>query len=72
MKSELTDDLIKCFTKLPEGVRQTARKSYKLWQQNPAHPSYRELVLAFLRRFALQSATTSRLPARNLSRQARR
>ncbi|RPH91286.1 MAG: hypothetical protein EHM73_03195, partial [Chroococcales cyanobacterium metabat2.561] len=39
MKSELTDDFVKCFAKLPEIVQQTARKNYKLWKQNPTHPS---------------------------------
>jgi hypothetical protein len=40
MKSELTDDFVKCFAKLPEIVKQTARKNYKLWKQNPTHPSW--------------------------------
>ncbi|MGK7880835.1 MAG: hypothetical protein AB4060_12145 [Crocosphaera sp.] len=39
MKSELTDDFLKCFAKLPETVKQTARKNYKLWKQNPKHAS---------------------------------
>ncbi|NES70627.1 MAG: hypothetical protein F6K24_38175 [Okeania sp. SIO2D1] len=39
MKSELTDEFVKCFAKLPETVQQTARKNYKLWKQNPNHPS---------------------------------
>ena len=39
MKSELTDDFVKCFAKLPEIVKQNARKNYKLWKQNPTHPS---------------------------------
>jgi hypothetical protein len=39
MKSELTDEFIQCFAKLPERVQKTARKNYKLWQQNPDHPS---------------------------------
>lgn len=39
MKSELTDDFLKCFAKLPETVKQTAQKNYKLWKQNPTHPS---------------------------------
>ena len=30
---------MKCFAKLPEIVKQTARKNYKLWKQNPTHPS---------------------------------
>ena len=39
MKSELTDEFIKCFADLPERVQKTARKNYKLWKQNPSHPS---------------------------------
>ncbi|MBW4579402.1 MAG: hypothetical protein KME42_07485 [Tildeniella nuda ZEHNDER 1965/U140] len=39
MKSELTDEFIQCFAKLPERVQKTARKNYKLWQQNSDHPS---------------------------------
>ncbi|MER3445610.1 MAG: hypothetical protein C4291_01710 [Candidatus Dadabacteria bacterium] len=38
MKLELTEDFIECFRKLPERVRQTARKNYKLWKENP-YPS---------------------------------
>ena len=39
MKSELTQEFIKCFSELPERVQKTARKNYKLWKQNPFHPS---------------------------------
>lgn len=39
MKSEITDEFIKLFAFLPERVRHTARKNYKLWKQNPTHPS---------------------------------
>lgn len=39
MKSELTDEFIKCFADLPERVKKTARKNYRLWQRNPSHPS---------------------------------
>ncbi len=39
MNSELTDEFIKCFADLPERVQKTARKNYKLWKQNPSHPS---------------------------------
>ncbi|EAZ91403.1 ParE family toxin-like protein [Crocosphaera chwakensis] len=39
MKSELTNDFLKCFAKLPETVKQTARKNYKLWKDNTTHPS---------------------------------
>ena len=39
MKSELTDEFIQCFSALPGIVKETARKNYKLWKQNPFHPS---------------------------------
>jgi len=39
MKSELTDEFIEYFADLPERVQKTARKNYKLWKQNPSHPS---------------------------------
>ncbi|PSF34512.1 hypothetical protein C7H19_18975 [Aphanothece hegewaldii CCALA 016] len=39
MKSELTNEFIKYFSDLPERVQKTARKNYKLWKQNPSHPS---------------------------------
>lgn len=39
MKSELTNEFLQCFAQLPERVKQTARKNYKLWKQNPTHPS---------------------------------
>ncbi len=39
MKSELSPDFIKRFHRLPERVRRTARKNYKMWKTNPHHPS---------------------------------
>ena len=39
MKSELTKEFINYFAELPEEVKKTARKNYKLWMQNPGHPS---------------------------------
>jgi hypothetical protein len=39
MKSELTDEFVKSFAGLPKRVQKTARKNYKLWKQNPSHPS---------------------------------
>lgn len=38
MKSELTQEFLECFRNLPERVKQTARKNYRLWRQNPRHP----------------------------------
>jgi hypothetical protein len=39
MKSELTDEFIQSFADLPNRVKKTAQKNYKLWKQNPSHPS---------------------------------
>ncbi len=39
MKSQITDDFPDCFRRLPETVREQARKAYRLWRSNPQHPS---------------------------------
>ena len=39
MKSELDKDFIILFNNLQERVKITARKNYKLWKENPRHPS---------------------------------
>lgn len=39
MKSQITSDFVDLFRKLPEHVRETARKNYGLWVENHAHPS---------------------------------
>lgn len=39
MNSELSQEFIEEFHKLPERVKRTARKNYKLWKSNPSHPS---------------------------------
>ena len=39
MKSYVTDDFIKAFRALPDGVKDLARKHYRLWRANPYHPS---------------------------------
>jgi hypothetical protein len=39
VKSELTEEFIDCFLKLPERVRRTDRKNYNIWKKNPHHPS---------------------------------
>lgn len=39
MKSLLTEDFIHAFGGLPASVQAQARKSYRLWRANPAHPS---------------------------------
>jgi hypothetical protein len=39
MKSSRTQDFRKLFAKLPNRVKETARKNYQLWQENLSHPS---------------------------------
>lgn len=39
MSSQLTDEFIALFSTLPVEVRRKARKNYRLWKANPAHPS---------------------------------
>lgn len=39
MNSFLTDDFLAHFGELPAEVREQARKNYRLWKQNPYHPS---------------------------------
>ena len=39
MRSVLTEDFIVEYQKLPERIRQQARKNYQLWKVNPQHPS---------------------------------
>lgn len=41
MNSRITEDFLECFGKLPEAVKTQARKSYRLWKENPAHRSLR-------------------------------
>jgi hypothetical protein len=38
VKSQVTDDFMACFAKLPVEIRSLARKSYRLWRDNPGHP----------------------------------
>jgi len=39
MNSYLTEDFITCFGHLPDTVKKTAQKNYKLWKQDSSHPS---------------------------------
>jgi hypothetical protein len=39
VKSRVTEDFIALFAKLPAEVRARARKNYRLWRQDPSHPS---------------------------------
>ena len=41
MNSYLTEDFIACFAKLPDEIKERARKSYRLWKKDPYHPSLR-------------------------------
>ncbi len=39
MNSYLNEDFISCFIELPSSIQRQARKNYRLWKQNPYHPS---------------------------------
>jgi hypothetical protein len=39
VKSKVTEDFVACFARLPDEVKGKARKNYRLWRNNPAHPS---------------------------------
>ncbi len=39
MKSQTTKSFWKHYWALPSEIRQRARRTYKLWRDNPAHPS---------------------------------
>ena len=39
MKSFLTDEFFRCYRDIPESIRKEARVAYKLWNNDPHHPS---------------------------------
>jgi hypothetical protein len=39
VNSELTPEFLARFRRLPARIKNVARKNYKLWKKNPAHPS---------------------------------
>jgi hypothetical protein len=39
MKSSRTKDFRKLFVKLPQRIKETAKKNYELWKENPFHSS---------------------------------
>lgn len=39
MNSELTNEFVELFKKLPKNIRALASKNYKLWKNDPTHPS---------------------------------
>lgn len=39
MNSQITENFVECFARLPDAVKAQARKSYRLWKQDPSHPS---------------------------------
>jgi hypothetical protein len=38
VNSRLTEDFLFCYSRLPETVRAQARRAYRLWRADPAHP----------------------------------
>lgn len=41
MKSHITADFLKAYRSLPKEIREQARKAYRLFKENPNHPSLR-------------------------------
>jgi hypothetical protein len=41
MNSRITEDFVACFRRLPDEIQKLARKNYRLWRNNPRHPSLR-------------------------------
>jgi hypothetical protein len=39
MKSQISGDFLECFRRLPDEIKQLARKNYRLWQADSSHPS---------------------------------
>jgi hypothetical protein len=39
MNSQVTEDFLACFGRLPDAVKAQARKAYRLWRESPSHPS---------------------------------
>lgn len=39
MRSSRTKSFKKLFLALPQRIKETAKKNYELWQENPFHPS---------------------------------
>jgi hypothetical protein len=39
VNSHLTEDFVAHFRRLPRRIQELARKNYRLWKRNPAHPS---------------------------------
>jgi hypothetical protein len=38
LKSHLTDKFLECYQRLPNHIKRSARRSYKIWQNHPNHP----------------------------------
>ena len=39
MNSQLTEEFLACYARLPASVRVQARRAYRLWRADPSHPS---------------------------------
>ena len=41
MNSIVTADFLDCFARLPDKVKEQARRAYSIWRLNPEHPGLR-------------------------------
>jgi mRNA-degrading endonuclease RelE of RelBE toxin-antitoxin system len=39
VKSQITDDFLVHYKRLPDNVREQVRKAYRFWRTDPSHPS---------------------------------
>lgn len=39
MKSEVTEEFLDAFKRLPHRIKRVAKKNYRLWKRSPEHPS---------------------------------
>jgi hypothetical protein len=38
MNSQLTEEFLACYARLPASVREQVRRAYRLWRADPSHP----------------------------------
>jgi len=38
VNSQLNEDFLACYARLPSAIREQARRAYRLWRANPSHP----------------------------------
>lgn len=61
MNSHITSQFRACYAALPADVREHARKAYKIWKENPAHPGLNfKLVIPEMRVYSVRIGRSHR------------